>query len=400
VVHLRSRQVSEAICLIELRADRVYRIMSLETNRPMLINENDCEVSLPSSVDDRYIQPDEPFRPSAKPVHFTGFVAIIHITRLYAPLQHALKSSVLLPQTSESFDAQLRSKLLLLPENHQPDSGALLDAKVLPAVFVLLSARFHLHRRNLSPLSSAVARANALERCVSVGQDTAKYVSRVLHNHSIPDSGKTGAERMALVASNAICLHLWRCILVLCFQGEYDAALVCLHLSKAIGNVRKINAACGKNIAFFLERLFERALNVSRGHKQLEHDEEMMAYISADSQGSLEHSWVWAGTNMGSASGGDEAMRNRLPSRPQLGSTSNGSTEWDDWGRVEHMMRQLMDEHLHRNAQQPPPAYYPPLHNPVKRVQLTPDTYSPPKSLSNPSPAPSSTSRISIANII
>ncbi|KAJ5040712.1 hypothetical protein J3E74DRAFT_451949 [Bipolaris maydis] len=31
--------------------------------------------SLPSSVDDRYIQPNEPFRPSTKPSHFTGFVA-------------------------------------------------------------------------------------------------------------------------------------------------------------------------------------------------------------------------------------------------------------------------------------------------------------------------------------
>ena len=387
------------------------RIMSLETNRPMLINENDCEISLPSSADDRHIQPNESFRPSTKPAHFTGFVATIHITRLYAPLQHALKSSVMLPQTTESFDGQLRSKLLLLPENHQPDSGALLDARVLPTVFVLLSARFHLYRRNLSPLSSAIGRANALERCVSVAQDTAKYVSRVLHNPSVRNSGQTGAERMALAASNAVCLHLWRCILILCFRGEYDAALVCLQLSEAIGSTRKINAACGKNIAFFLERLFDRMRNGIGSGKQLEHDEEMIAYLSADIQGSLEHSWVWAGTSMVSVSGqdsapgataspgGDEAMRDGLPSRtPPSNALSNGSAEWNDWGRVEHMVRQLMGERHHRNTQ--PAAYYPPVHNPVKRVQLAPNTYSPPKSLSSPNPAPSSTSRISIANII
>ena len=350
-------------------------------------------------------------RSSTKPVHFTGFVATVHITRLYASLQQALKSSVVLSQTTESFDDQLRSKLLLLPENHQPDSGALLDPRALPTVFVLLSARFHLYRRNLSPLASPAARASALGRCVSIAQDTAKYVSRVLHSHPIQDFTKANTEKVAVVASNAVCLHVWRCVLVLCFRGEYDAALVCLHFLGAIGKARKINAACGKNITFFVERLFERVRNGVGGSKQLEHDEEMIAYLSADTQGSLEHSWVWAGTNMVSSApahdlvsgavrspGGDHTMHDRRPSQPTAGTWRNGSTEWNDWGRVEHMVRQLMDERLHRNTQ--PPTYYPPLHNPVKRVQLSPDTYSPPKPLPSASPAPSSTSRISIANII
>lgn len=95
--------------------------MSLETNRPMLINESDCEILLPSPLDDRYIQPNEPIHSSTKPVHFTGFVATIHMTRLYALFQQVLKSSIILSQTTENFDEQLRSKLLLLPENHQPD---------------------------------------------------------------------------------------------------------------------------------------------------------------------------------------------------------------------------------------------------------------------------------------
>lgn len=333
------------------------------------------------------------------------------MTRLYAPLQQALKSSVILSQTTESFDEQLRSKLLLLPENHQPDSSALLDARALPTVFVLLSARFHLYRRNLSPLASPAARVNALERCTSIAQDTAKYISRALYNHPVQETGKTDTERMAVVASNAVCLHMWRCVLVLCFRGEYDAALVCLHFLRALGPARKINAACGKNISFFVERLFERIHNGLGGSNQLEHDEEMIAYLSADTQGSLEHSWVWAGTSMAPpvsvhdaapgavrSPGRDEIMRDRRPSRVTHSTLWNGSTEWDDWGRVEHLVRQLKDDRLHRNTQ--PPTYYPPPHNPVKRVQLSPDTYSPPKPLSKANSAPSSASRISIANII
>ena len=377
----------------------------------MIINESDCEISLPSSLEDRYIQPNSTFRSMAKPAHFTGFVANIHITRLYAPLHRVLRSNVILPQTLQTFDEELRLKLLLLPEAFQPYSSALFDATALPTVFCLLSARFHMYRRNLTPLSGLAERKNALKRCISVSQDTAKYVSRALHNPSKQDSGRSWEERVALIASNTLCLHLWRCILMLCFRSEYEAALVCLHLSRAIGSVRKINKACGKNIVFFLERMFDRVRNGQTSSHQLEQDEEMIAYVSADAQSNLQHSWVWIGDNLTSSSstqeptpstvrspGGDEPMRDAPPLRTSSVSPMNGTAEPDDWAQAERMMRQLMDEHLHRSTQ--PPAYYPPPHNPVKRVQLATDALSPPKSTPNPNPTPSGTSRISIANII
>ncbi|CAG5149071.1 uncharacterized protein ALTATR162_LOCUS2292 [Alternaria atra] len=342
------------------------RITSLETNKAMIINESDCEISLPSSLEDRYIQPNSTFRSMAKPAHFTGFVANIHITRLYAPLHRVLRSNVILPQTLQTFDEELRLKLLLLPEAFQPYSSALFDATALPTVFCLLSARFHMYRRNLTPLSGLAERKNALKRCISVSQDTA---------------------------------------------NEYEAALVCLHLSRAIGSVRKINKACGKNIVFFLERMFDRVRNGQTSSHQLEQDEEMIAYVSADAQSNLQHSWVWIGDNLTSSSstqeptpstvrspGGDEPMRDAPPLRTSSVSPMNGTAEPDDWAQAERMMRQLMDEHLHRSTQ--PPAYYPPPHNPVKRVQLATDALSPPKSTPNPNPTPSGTSRISIANII
>jgi hypothetical protein len=385
--------------------------MSLETGKPMIINESDCDISLPSAVDDRYIQPNSSFRSMARPTHYTGFMANIHITRIYAPLQQILKSSVVPPQTLQSFDEELRLKLLLLPEAYQPDSNALFDMTALPTIFCLLSARFTMYRRNLSPVAGITERAGALKRCVSVSQDTATYVSRALHNPPKQESGKVWEEVVASMASNAVCLHLWRCILVLCFSGEYKAALVCMHLSRAIGSRRKINTACGKNVAFFLDRMFDRVRSGCASSQQLEKDEEMIAYVSADAQSSLEHSWVWAGDDLSASRStqeptadatrspsGDEPMRDALPLRTASGSPMNATAEPDDWAKVEQMVRQLIDEHLHRSTQSP--AYYPPPHNPVKRVQLAPDALPPPRVAPNPSPTPSGTSRISIANII
>ncbi|KAF1835139.1 hypothetical protein BDW02DRAFT_496544 [Decorospora gaudefroyi] len=392
------------------------RITSLETNKPMLINENDCEISLPYSVDDRYIQPNGSFRSQNTSAELKGFVAIIQISRLYASLYYALKSSVIPPQTLRSFDEVFQSKLLLLPETYQPGSNSLFDTTALPVVFALLSARFHLYRRNLTPVSGPAERSDALNRCMSVAQETTKYASKLLHSVSTQGSEYNLQRRVTLIASNMACLHLWRCFLVLTLRADYDAALMCLHLSSALGSVRKVNIACGRNMAFFLERLLDRVRGGRGSVQQLEQDEDMIAYVSADAQGSLEHSWVWAGTDLSSSTptqtssphsairppGVDEPMQDALPIRTATGSPHDGTPDWNDWDKIEYMLRQLMDEQRQRTKQ--PPAYYPPPHNPVKRVQLTPDEHSPPKPTPTPtqnqSPAPSSTSRISIANII
>jgi hypothetical protein len=84
----------------------------------------------------------------------------------------------------------------------------------------------------------------------------------------------------------------------------------------------------------------------------------------------------------------------------QSSSAALPSVEWEGWGKVDQLIRQLMEESRPRSGQQPPPTYYPPPHNPVKRVQLGPSEQSPPKPATLPSPAPSNASRISIANII
>jgi hypothetical protein len=427
VGHLRARQV-RYLTAVRSQLLMSRRITSLESNRPMLINETDCDMPLPSPVEDRYVQPQGFFRSHPNAAPYTGFSATIQITRLYASLYQTLKSSVISTQSLQSYDEQFRLKLLQLPEAYRARSSGALDPAALPPLFALLSSRYHLYRRNLAPMCHPADRAEAMNRCVSVAQDTAMYISRTRFHPMVKEGGKDWGVQMSQLASNSVCLHVWRCVLVLCFRSDYEAASVCAQFCVAVGAMRKLNMACGRNAAFVLDRLLDRI----RAHalpQQLEHDEELVAYVSGDMQGSLEHAWVWAGAKLAPRSpaltwtstststsastptaasaaptqlGGlqasqDQPMRDALPFRPQSISPSHGASDWDSWAHVERLLRQLVDERRPRTAQpvSAPAAYYPPPHNPVKRVQLGPGGEG-----ARMGAPPSNTSRISIANII
>ena len=374
----------------------------------MLINDNDCDISLPSSAEDRYIQPQGFLRTYANISPFTGSLAIIQVARMYAPLYQALKSSTITPQVLQSFDQQFQSRTQQLPEAYQTSSTAALETAALPPLFALLTARYQLYRRNLSPVCHVTERREALRQCAGVAQETAKYVSRALHSPPKADMEKSWPTRVAPMASNLTCMHLWRCILVSCLRGDYDAAMMCSHMLSVIGNMRQIGIGCGKNLVFVLDKLVERVRSGHGSPQQLEYDEEMLAYVSGDVQASVEHGWVWAGTDLTCTKppqvppygasrlpGQDQPMRDALP---QGSASALPTIEWEGWVKVDQLIRQLMDESRPRTAQ--PPTYYPTPHNPLKRVQLGPSDQSPPKPATLPSPAPSNASRISIANII
>jgi hypothetical protein len=380
------------------------RITSFEANKPMLINDNDCDISLPSPAEDRYIQPQGFFRTHANAAPFTGSLAVIQITRIYAQLYQALKSSMVSTQTLQGFEVQFRSRAQQLPEAYQTNSTAALETAALPPLFALLTAQFHLYRRNLSPVCHLNQRREALRQCATVAQETAKYISRALHSPPKVEMEKSWPVRVAPMASNLTCMHLWRCILMLCFRGDYNAALMCSHMLSVVGNMRQVGSGCGKNLVFVLDKLLDRIRSGHGSPQQLEYDEEMLAYISGDVQASVEHGWVWAGTDLTSTKSPRPASygTSRLPSQDQpmrdRPTSVSPAQEWEGWGRVDQLIRQLMDENHSRTAQ--PPTYYPPPHNPVKRVQLGPNDQSPPRPATLPSPAPSNASRISIANII
>ena len=370
----------------------------------MLINDNDCDISLPSPAEDRYIQPQGFFRTHTNAAPFTGSLAVIQITRIYAQLYQTLKSSVVSTQTLQGFEVQFRSRAQQLPEAYQTNSTAALETAALPPLFALLNAQFHLYRRNLSPVCHPNQRREALRQCASVAQETAKYISRALHSPPKVEMEKSWPVRVAPMASNLTCMHLWRCILMLCFRGDYNAALMCSHMLSVVGNMRQVGSGCGKNLVFVLDRLLDRIRSGHGSLQQLEYDEEMLAYISGDVQASVEHGWAWAGTDPTFTKSPRAASygTSRLPGQDQTmrdrPTSASPAQEWEGWGKVDQLIRQLMDENHPRTAQ--PPTYYPPPHNPVKRVQLGPNDQSPPRSATLPSPAPSNASRISIANII
>ncbi|KAF2677668.1 hypothetical protein K458DRAFT_319228 [Lentithecium fluviatile CBS 122367] len=384
------------------------RITSLGSNTPMMVSEDDCDGLLPSSIEDRYIL----FRAArGNQMHATRFVAVIQVVQLFAGLQKTLKSSIIPVQALQSSDERFRERSYLLPESFQPESDAYLEPAALSPIFAFQTARFHLYRRNMSPVCQQAERAAALGSCVVVAQDTSKYISRTLQTPiGNPDSDKSWQTRVAHLASNMICIHIWRCMLVLCLRGDYSAAMMCLHVPAAIGDIRKVNRACGNNLLFFLDRIAERVRHGAGSPQHLEQDEEMLAYASGDLQSTLEHSWVWAGTDHSAAeptSAGSqhssharvsaEPMQGTLPLRPSPASPETATGEGDVWARVEHVIRQLMEEQ--RSPRIALPSYYPPPHNPVKRVQLASNAPIQPQPPATSTPS-SSASRISIANII
>jgi len=383
---------------LTLADEQAHRAVALDMNRPTLIHEIDCDVPLPSSSEDRHAGPHGAFRSQANAAPLTGFVAVIHMKRMYASILRTLRSNVVPSSTLQSHDEQIRSSMLLLPEAYRSSSHAQLEAAALPTVITVLTARFHLYRRNLSPIAHPAERAEALDRCLSVAKDTAKYVSRALHNTSRPEAQKSWQARVASIASNMVALHTWRCILILCLRGEYDAALMCLHLSSTIGSMRRINSACGKHLSFFLAELSARLRRDADSFQRLDDDEELLAYASGDAQGITEHSWVWTGAPPTSSNTSPQPSPHSLPS------LEHNHGAWNDWAAVEHAICTLMEDSRARTAAAAAstPSYYLPPHNPVKRVQLASDDRVAPKpSSSTPAaPAQSNASRISIANII
>jgi hypothetical protein len=378
----------------------------------MLINDDECDTGLPSSLEDRYIQPSGFARPHANQPPFAGFLATIQSARVYSQVHQAVRLGSVGPQPFQIFDDKFHSIQGLFTEAYQLGSSLPLEPNTLVPIFALHNARFLLFRRNLSPAYMHPERVEAIHRCAMVAKDTTNYILRTLHASPGGPNSTGWRARVGQIASNMVSLHLWRCILMLCFRTDYEGALMCLHMSSAIGELRKINVACGKNIIFFLERLIERVRSGNGATHQLEHDEEILAYVSGDMQGNYDQSWVWAGASSTQVSPQssspnsthhhrhDEPMTGTsLTLRPNTGSSQNGSQDWDGWTQIEGMIHQLMEEQRARLNQ--PNPYYPPPHNPVKRVQLAPGgPASPTRSGPLPPPTPSGTSRISIANII
>jgi AcrR family transcriptional regulator len=336
------------------------RILSLELGQVPIIDDSDVDVSEPTPVDDASIGPNGLGNPGARPNSLIVFVPIV---RIIYPLKKTLKSRTVTASTLNAYDEHFRSIMGSWPDPYPIHSNAPLDPVYFSAIFLLQIARFHLYRHNLAPPCRPQERKDALYRCLSVAKDTAVYLQRSIQTS--PGPPRYSAQplrpspewnaRMADISPFFLVFHFWRCTLVAALCGDYATALICVMPLNAIGTRVIVNSACGRYLAFFLDCLVERIQNGRGSPEMLEADEEMLAYASADMQGSHETAWAWTGGEVlqrtldhtaTAAEGATSAYDHAMGEEP----------EWNGWNRVMDILSQLEQEQ-HRGMQQqgPPP---------------------------------------------
>jgi hypothetical protein len=381
---------------------RFSRLLSLD-GRPLQGYEDDLEVPWPSLN-----QGSTPS--SAPPAHtLPGTMPyIIPVIRCIPQLRKTLKAPTIARATLATYDEYFHSIMISYPEMLQTTSTQHIDPYLLHAVFPLQAARIILYRHNLTIQCTRQERNEAMDNCLRTALDTVSYIKRCLASPP-PSPERLGPtsnarlgleEKIRMQADHFICKHIWRTTLILCFRGDYDSAMVCVRLSSIIGDMRKVNMACGRNLSWFLGQLLSRARADQLTSHQLEMDEEMVAYASGDLQGDADNAWVWAGGNAPAPEGAaalsaPQASGDKPPLTALL--TEKEMNDWGGWERVESLVQELMQEQERQRGKKH--SYQDSQHNNTKRVKLSPSIMSTPTKGPSPTP-PVGASRMSIASII
>jgi hypothetical protein len=320
------------------------RLISLELGRPLLIEDADCDVSLPAAIDDHYIRPDGMSVPNGAPPITSLLLPTIHVVRSISQLSKTLKSATIAPTTLSTFDTHFRTCLSAFPPAFHTESREVLDPRMLTSIMYLMNARIVLHRHNLSTSCTLAIRTYAIEQCLLAALDTAHLLARATAPPPRPTSTPSRAHALlGPTASTMLATHIWRCTLILLFCAHYDAALTCIRVSTAIGGFRDVNIACGRNLAFFLTTLIDKR-RAGRPIRDTS-DEELLAYVSGDIQASNESGWVWQGSETGMAlqaswAGGARDDQGLFASSL----TESEKNDWGGWERVEGLVQALMGQ--------------------------------------------------------
>ncbi|KAI9372417.1 fungal-specific transcription factor domain-containing protein [Aspergillus egyptiacus] len=332
------------------------RILALEMGKPVLINDQDCDIGLPCPVDDQFIS-EVGCVPEAQQT--TPLLATIHVVRSIGQLTRTLRSTTISTANLETFERHFAACLAIYPEQYHPQSDLYLEPRSLAPIIYLQNARLILHRHNISPFCPLEVRSSALDFCVSVCQDTARLLSRCMRSPPVPGN-RDWRSLFAISGGTMLCTHIWRCTLLLLFRQEYEAALICVQASAAIKDSRVTNSACGRYIVFFLKCLVDRLRR--NDLVDLEGDEEMMVYVSGDMQGASNGNWVWEGSETGSQLGITSPLSGAGPHHPMAGdnNTNNngavGEAEgWEGWEWIEQTVHNLLvdkEQRQQRNLQQ------------------------------------------------
>ena len=361
----------------------------------------DVEISEPTPNDADYIGPD-----GIKSLEYgspSTLLILVPVGRLVHQLRTTLKARSITSATLTSYDDHFRSIMESYPDPFPIGSITPLDPSFLYAATALHVCKFVLFRHNLSPVSRAQERHDAVARCVHVAKDTAHYIWRTTpaaHEQNpgppVHPPNMTNPEwqsRIRHAIPSLIIKHWWRCVLILAYAGEFGPALTIVGAMTAIDDARKANLACGRNLAFFLDLTIQKWTNGRAA--DTETDEELLAYASGDMQGSSYSAWAWTGADSSASS---PAAPTAPPAQPALLSADE-EREWGGWPTLVDMLRHL------QYLQSRPPAASTASPDDMRRSQPYPR--SPPRADYNngantsvpPTPA-ATVSRISIKDIM
>ena len=286
-----------------------------------MINHEDCQVEVPMLKDDVQSGSDSSWGSTSPSQSISPFLSTLRVAREIGGLLKTLKTPSIPSGTLEFHDVQFNSCMASFPAHHQIQRAENLDPHALTSILYLQNARLLLHRHNLSVMCAPETRSAAIDRCFLVAQDTSHILSRCLIDlpPGPPNELASGRHTWAWLFKNAAngftCTHFWRCTLFLCLRGDFSAAATCVRASAIVGDARPVNVACGKYVAFFLEHLTQK------WHQDpgiaMDKDEETLAYVSGDMQGSVDHSWVWQD---------DEDAPGRVTSSPNAMALADGET--------------------------------------------------------------------------
>lgn len=311
-----------------------------------MIKEEECNVGMPSPVDDQYILPTSNWRAPTPEQSTSPLLPMIQVIGGISRLLQVLKVSSLAPHTLQAYESHFKECMNGFQAEQQMHLLDYVDPVELPPIMYLQNARLMLHRNNLIPLCAPDARSSAIDSCASVARDTAKFLQRCMQEppagsqSQVTAQNDTWEKRMVSAASAFFCTHIWRCTLFLCFRMDFQNALICARASAALGHARPVNVACGRYLEFYLKELIAR---LNQG-TNLETNEEMIAYVSGDLQGSFESSWIWQETV------GDVQLGKPIEDQDVKGIVQKthgdapGEEEWGDWHAVVQTLERLKKE--------------------------------------------------------
>lgn len=329
-------------CAVSPLMLNMMRLVSLEMGRPTAIDDEDCDFKQPRFDDNDPSELDSISQASNTAQLNVTVTLMTNAVRCISQVLRVLKSPATAPSSFETVDQQIAAYMNTFPPHHQIRSSEYLNPQTITPQIYLQNARLMVHRRNISPICTPEIRSAAIKSCLNVSQDTARIISRTMQDRLEGTDSTTSQTRwedeLASSASAFLCTHLWRATLFLCFRGDYQAALVCVRASAAIGRTRAVNGACGRYLAFFIRNLLTV---MQRGEgAYLDENQDMIAYLSGDLQGSLGSAWIWQEDELDSP--------RAKPENPQDSSSASygdeDPQEWNGWEDIMKTLVRLLEE--------------------------------------------------------